>query len=554
MKALPAGANLDHLKKQAKTLLRLYRGGDPLAIGRFAESLPVAKNLAAKEIRALRLRLHDAQSCLAREYGFASWADLRLHVEAGAFARADRASAIRRWLALAYGGDVTGTTDAARPRLAAHLLKEQPELFAGEESVACAAGDLAGIAQAIAADPEWVNRASGPLNLPPLVAVTHSRLGQLPQFLARLRQCTQALLQAGADPNQRIGNRFPPASLAAPDESGPLSALYGAAGVNRDPELTEMLLNAGADPDDGESLYHSLENPQCTRVLLAHGARIDRTNALRRALDMPESTALELLLAHGGDPNEPAGEGPTKIWGAPLLRAIAVRRSARHIAALLAAGADPLAQTPGGISAYRLAMQAGLTDVAEALRDAGAAEALAPDEAFVAACARADAVAARRIQARHPRLPGSLSAAQLRLMPDTAAWGSSEAVKVMVACGWPIDVRGGDWDASALNHAVFRGDPELTRCLLAHGANWREQQGFGSDVLGTLSWASTNEPTGISDPDWIGCARALMEHDLPAAERDPSNHERVRIDGRPMRFSEGVTEVLLEGSAPSEKN
>jgi Ankyrin repeats (many copies) len=553
MKTLPLRASLDHLKKQAKRLLRLYRDGDPVAIARFADNLPAAAQRTSEEIAALRLRLHDAQSCIAREYGFASWADLTLHVEAGAFARGDRATLIRRWLALAYGGDVTGNYDAARPRLAARLREEHPELFAGDMPVACAAGDLAVIAQAVAADPQWINRPGGSLNLPPLVAVTHSRLGQLPEFVTPLRECAQALLQAGADPNQSIGNRFPPASLAMPDETGPLSALYGAAGVNRDPVLTEMLLDAGADPNDGESLYHSLENPDCARMLLRHGARIAGTNALRRALDMPEPAALELLLAHGGDPNEPAGEGPTKIWGAPLLRAIAVRRSSRHIAALLAAGADPSARTFGGISAYRLAMQVGLVDVAELLSVAGAAEALTPDEAFVAACARADALAAQRIQARHPDLPGSLPADRLRLMPDMAAWGSSEAVKVMVERGWPIDVRGGDWDATALNHAVFRGDPELAAFLLAHGASWREGHGHGGDVLGTLGWASVNEPTGIRDPDWIGCSRALLAHGLPRVGRDPSDPERVLIDGRPMRFSEEVTEVLLEGgSVPSE--
>jgi hypothetical protein len=551
MKTLPLRANLDHLKKQAKTLLRLYRDGDPTAIVRFADSLPIAAHRTSEEITALRLRLHDARSCIAREHGFASWADLSLHVEAGAFARGDRATLIRRWLALAYGGDVTGNYDAARPRLAAHLRQEQLKLFTGDAHVACAAGDLAAIVRAMAVDPEWINRPGGPLNLPPLVAVTHSRLGQLPEFMTRLRACAQALLQAGADPNQSIGNRFPPASLAKPDETGLLSALYGAAGVNRDPVLTEMLLNAGADPNDGESLYHSLENPDCTRVLLRHGARVAGTNALRRALDMPEPAALELLLAHGGDPNEPAGEGPTKIWGAPLLRAIAVRRSSRHIAALLAAGADPLTRTPGGISAYRLAMQVGLTDVAELLRAAGAAEPLTPDEAFIAACARADAIAARHIQARHPDLPGSLPADRLRLMPDAAAWGASEAVKVMVERGWPIDARGGDWDATALNHAVFRGDPELTDFLLAHGANWREGHGYGSDVLGTLSWASVNEPTGIRDPDWSGCARALMANGLPRVERDPSNPEGVLIGGRPIRFSESVTEVLMEGGSGS---
>lgn len=553
MNKLPPRANLDHLKKQAKTLLRLYRDGDQAAIARFAASLPAAAHRTPEEITALRLHLHDAQSCIAREYGFPSWVNLSLHVEADAFAREDQTSAIYRWLCLVYGGDVTGSYDAARPRLAARLLEEQPGLFAGDVSVACAAGDLAVIARTMEADPEWINRAGGPLKLPPLVAVTHSHLGQLPEFITRLRECVQALLKAGASPNQKIGNRFPPASLATPDESGPLSALYGAAGVNRDPTLTEMLLNAGADPNDGESLYHSLENPDCTQTLLRHDARIAGTNALRRALDMSEPAALELLLAHGADPNEPPGEGPTKTWGAPLLRAIAVRCSPRHIAALLAAGADPLARTTGGISAYRLAMQTGLTDVAELLRGAGAAEGLTPQEAFVAACASADAVSAARIRARHPDLPGSLSPDQLRLMPDAAAWGSHDAVKVMVECGWPIDVRGGDWDATALNHAVFRGDPELTDFLLAHGASWHETHGHGGDVLGTLSWASVNEPAGIGDPDWTGCARALKAHRLPKAERDPSNPARVLIDGQPIRFSEGVTEVLLEeGSAPPE--
>ena len=428
------------------------------------------------------------------------------------------------------------------------------DLLATDAYVACAAGNLEVVSRTTTADPDWANRAGGTLNLPPLVAVTHSRLGQLPEFIAGVRECAQHLLQAGANPNQRIGNRFPPASLATPDEMAPLSALYGAAGVVRDPALTEMLLKAGAEPNDGESLYHSLENPNCTRLLLRYGARVAGTNALRRALDMPAPTALELLLAHGGDPNEPAGEGPTKVWGAPLLRAIAASRSARHIAALLAAGADPAARTPAGISAYRLATQVGLTEVVELLRAYGVEEDLSADDDFVAACARADVIEARRIQARHPDLPGSLPEDRLRLLPDAAAWGSSAAVKVMVELGWPIAARGGDWDATALNHAVFRGDAELTAFLLSGGASWRETQGFGDDVLGTLSWASVNEPTGPANPDWIGCARALLVHGLPKVERDPSSPERLLIEGRPKRFSEGVTEVLLEGGGASSES
>jgi ankyrin repeat protein len=545
MSPLPQNPNLEHLKKQAKDLLRRYREGDAAAVARFAEHLPAAAGKSPSAITAMGLRLADAQSCIARSYGFASWAELALRVESDIFARGDRATAIRRWLDLAYGGDATGNLDAARPRLAARLLRETPDVFAADLAVACATGDVGPIARAIAADPQWLDRPLGPLALPPLVAVTHSRLGALPEFQPRLRAAAKTLLDAGADPNQRILNRFPPFSLAKPDENGPLSALYGAAGINHDPELTTMLLAAGADPNDGESLYHSLENPDVTRVLLAHGARVGGTNALRRALDMQEPDALELLLAHGGDPNEPAPKGPTNAWGPPLLRAIAVRRSPRHIAALLGAGADPRARTPSGVSAYALAMQTGLTDVADLLRQAGAAEPLTPADAFIAACARADLDAARAIQAQHPDLPASLPADRLRLLPDGAAWGNRGAVETMVSCGWPLDARGGDWDATALNHAVMRGDAPLVAFLLAHGADWREGNGYGSDVLGTLSWASVNESTIAADPDWPACARALKAHGLPPIAPDPANPLRVLIDDRPMRFSEAVTEILL---------
>jgi hypothetical protein len=329
MKQLPRKADLDHLKKQAKELLRLYRNGDATAIARFAHHLPAATHRSESEVTALELRLHDAQSCIAREYGFSSWADLALYVETSAFAHDDLAGLIRRWLGLVYGGDVTGTYDAARPRVAVQLLQEHPELLATDAYVACAAGHLEGVSRTTTADPDWTHRAGGMLNLPPLVAVTHSRLGQLPEFIGRLRECAQHLLEAGADPNQRIGNRFPPASLATPDEMGPLSALYGAAGVIRDPALTEMLLKAGADPNDGESLYHSLENPDCTRLLLRYGARVAGTNALRRALDMPDPAALELLdrlcpRAHGSRTSQ-RGAGSVKPGTA------AHRRSAQTV-------------------------------------------------------------------------------------------------------------------------------------------------------------------------------------------------------------------------------
>ncbi len=456
----------------------------------------------------------------------------------------DRAAIVRRWLALAYGGDVTGTVQAARPAVAARMLRDTPDLEE-DQWAACAAGKVERVAGAVEQDPGWVHGVGGPFSLPPLIAVTHSRLGDVPGLREGLRRCADLLLRAGADPNARIFNRFPPASLEQPDQHGPLSALYGAAGVMRDPALTALLLEAGADPNDGESLYHSLENPDCTRLLLHHGCRIRGTNAMARALDMPSSTALNILLAAGGDPNEPSVGPIGRSWGSLLLRAIGVRCSPGHVAALLAAGADPRARTPGGVGAYRLAMQAGLTEVAEMLRAAGAAEELTQEEAFVAACARADGADARRLQTLRPDLPASLPPDRLRLLPDTVAWGEPAAARVMVELGWPLGARGGDWDATALNLAVFRGDEGLTDFLLAHGASWHEGHGYGGNVLGTLGWASVNEPGGVVDPDWPGCARALRAHGLPRADRDPAHPGALLIEGRSMTFSDHVMDVLL---------
>jgi hypothetical protein len=51
-------------------------------------------------------------------------------------------------------------------------------------------------------------------------------------------------------------------------------------------------------------------------------------------------------------------------------------------------------------------------------------------------------------------------------------------------------------------HAVFRGDAELARFLLGHGA--RERHGFGDNVHWRLSCAPRNEPEVVGD--WHGFA------------------------------------------------
>ncbi|MGJ7499508.1 ankyrin repeat domain-containing protein [Variovorax sp. ZT5P49] len=546
MKRMPARPDLGHLKKQAKELLALYRSNDPTATARFREALPAAAGKSDPVIAALDLRLHDAQSCVAREYGFASWADLQGFVLARRSQADDPAKSVLYWLRLVYAGDIAGGTNRARPSVALRLLDESPGLLGDDPILACAVGNEALLRRTIEQDPGWVHRAGGPLALPPLVALAHSGLMQLPEFRERLHACAKLLLDAGADPDQSVGNRWPPVSVDTPSDTERLSALYGAAGQNRDPELTKLLLDAGANPNDGESLYHSLENPACTRLLLSAGARIAGTNALYRVLDLDDVETLRLLLAHGGNANEPPMGPPTSDWGSLLLWAIRRRRSPAHIEALLTAGADPSTTTRDGTSAYTVALRFGQPEVARLLQAAGGGTPLPVDEAFITACAQGDEATARRIHAAHPGLVASLSEAQLRLLPELAAQGCSDAVKLMVELGWPIATRGGDWDASALNKAVFRGDAGLVRFLLAHGASWEERHGFDDSACGGLSWASCNEPEG--EGDWLGCAEALVAHGMPTARPDPASPDSVLIGGQRYVFSDEVTDFLLGAS------
>lgn len=538
----PDRLNLDHLKKQAKELIRLYRGRDTVAMARFRSALPAAAGRSDEGITSLQLRLHDAQSCIARERGFASWPDLKRYVEVRMAARGERAARILHWAQLLYSGDVSGTVNRANPRVALRMLADDPELVAGDPYLGCAIGDESALRQATEADPSWVNQSGGPLRLPPLVAVTHSSLLRMDEFRERLHRCARRLIADGADVNQHIFSRWQPGSLDKPDERYPLSALYGAAGNNHDPILTRLLLEAGANPNDGESLYHSLENAACTRLLLEHGARIAESNAIYRAIDLEDDSPLKLLLQHGGDPNEPARNAPLTDWSSPLAWAI-YRRRPRHARALLEAGADRSRPTADGVSPYRLALQFGLSDVADLLRPQTDAPDISDEERFVAACTRGDEAEARAIQTRRPDLPASLSPKQLRLLPDMAAAGADDVVRLMVGLGWPIAVRGGDWDASALNHAVFRGNAELTRFLLERGGDWTERHGFGDNACGGLSWASLNEP--VEGGDWVGCARALRDHGMPGAIAIAGDSERVMVAGVRRQFSDAVTEELL---------
>ena len=81
-KELPARPNLDHLKNQAKELLKAHSARDPSVCERL-RSLNRFKGKSDAEILAADLPLQDAQFVLAMEYGFSGWNELKKTVESG---------------------------------------------------------------------------------------------------------------------------------------------------------------------------------------------------------------------------------------------------------------------------------------------------------------------------------------------------------------------------------------------------------------------------------------------------------------------------------------
>lgn len=491
MKHLPASPDLDHLKKQAKHLLRDAHAGMAEALGRFATLLPAARHV---DLSTYELRLHDAQSVIAREYGFLSWPEIKRYVE---WKRSDTSARIVQWLRWCFEGNLR------ERRLAERMMAEEPKLFAHDPWYACILGDAARVRATLDRDSGFATRPGGPFAMLPLVAVTQSVL-ILDLGETGFLECARLLIEHGADANAAWNDpRFP---------DNPLSALYGAAGRSHNPALTKLLLDAGASPDDNESLYHSVEtsDPTCTRLLLAAGARVNGTNALGRVLDFDRLDVLRMLLKQGGDPNE-------RPW---THHAILRGRSLDHMKAMLDAGADPHAKNGDGISLYAYAEQFGRTDVAALLRERGVTEAMPPEAAFVAACGRADVDAARLMLSEHPGMFNRLSQRQLQVMPDLAAIGAIDAVRAMLDLGWPREVKTA-WHATALNLAIFQGDAALVSLLLDAGADWRTTHGFGDNVLGTLAFAS--QAAEIADPaprDYVGCVRALIAHGVPREQFD----------------------------------
>ncbi|RVT48470.1 ankyrin repeat domain-containing protein [Rubrivivax albus] len=484
-RALPPLPHPDHLRRQAKDLLRAWRAGDVAALARAsAWQLQPPWQLAA------------AQFVIAREHQQASWPRLMAAVDARRATALDEADFVAETVALALGRG----WNAPQPARALAGLAARPvshpalALLRGQADEALSL--LSGTA---------LHANLPPWQAPPLVYAAASGLARLDSHRTALEHTVQTLLDHGADPN---------ATWTDPDNPGqPLPVLYGAVARSRSLGIVERLLAAGADPNDNESLYHAAErdDPAFMSALVRAGARWTGTNALFRQLDHEHPAGLAAALALGADPNE-RGPGGRRALHHALMRG----RGADSVRRLLDHGADPAAPDDVGFIAADYAVRAGDRASLALLPTPGAApRTMRDEEAFAAACAAADEAQARTLLARDAKLVSRLPPHLLRLLPEQAQRGRHDAVALMLALGWPVAVKG-DWDASALNQAAFRGDAAMVRLLLAHDAHWDERNGYGGNVVGSCLHAACNEP--VAGGDYAAVLGLLLDAGAPAPE------------------------------------
>jgi ankyrin repeat protein len=459
---LPANPNLEYLKKQAKELLYDFQQGTSAAIGRF-------RSLAAKS--ALAPKLADAQHVIASEYGFASWPKLKEHVES---------------LALGPAEQLSAAVCASNANRVSRVLEQHPDLKAQ-------------------------------LNEP---LIGHGMPALLAAVQRSDRKTIDVLLRAGADINTRgrtwaggrgVLDECAPELAAFLIERGATLDAHSAARlgmlgklqefVNADPtvvhsrgeagqaplhfastiEVAQYLLDLGADIDARDLQHESTPAQHMVRVIQARHYPHDRQDIARYLVfrgcqtDILMAAALgdlELVRRHlGADPECIRMQVSEKYFP---------KRNARSGGTyyIPAFGRDrtphQIANDFGHEEIFRFLLQHSPQDVK-----------------LSQACQLGDENLFRSLLTSRPNLVETLSNDERRQVADAAQNNNTNAVRLMLAAGWPVDARG-EYDMTPLQWASWHGNAEMVREILHHHPQLELDCQHGITALGSALHGSMN--------------------------------------------------------------
>ncbi len=452
-RALPERPNLEHLKKQAKALLRDFAAGKAEAVEAFG----------SRRVGAPAPTLADAQHALARSYGFPNWAQLKHHVlslagedpaaalEAAVFLNdaqrvrdvIARFPAVKRRLDEALPGGAFGATPLITAAKQRNLAMIDVLLEAGaniDQRSHWWAGGFSAFGPHVEVNAHLIARGAM------VDAHDAAQLG----MIDRLRELIEA------DPSvvtARYGDGQTPLHVASTVE------------------IAELLLAHGADIDaldvDHESTpaqYLVGDHPEIVRMLIARGCRTDILLAcavgdvalVREHLDRDPASVYTMVSARWFPMRDPRAGGTIYIWTLGNYR-----------------------------SAHAVARRAGHDDVYELLMERSPA-----DLRLAAACDAGDGAEVERQLAAGDVAAASLTDQTRQRILSAASQDDAAAVRLMLKAGWPATVSD-DAGATPLHWAAWHGNAALVRALLSAGADpTAEERHFGGTPLG---WAEHGE-------------------------------------------------------------
>jgi ankyrin repeat protein len=419
-----------------------------------------------------------------------------------------------------------GSLDRAESILAAN-----PEIADTDIYTASILGDDAAVRRFLEADPANASVKGGPRGWDALTHLCFSRYLRLDRARsAGFVRAASALLDAGASANTGFYDE-----THTPQPAWE-SALYGAAGVAHHAELTRLLLERGADPNDEEVPYHAPEtfDNAVLRVLVESGRLNDDSLAtlLLRKADWHDYDGIKYLLEHGARPNR-NGRWPHSA----LHQAIRRDNSLKIIELMLEHGADATAKGgQDGKSAIAIAARRGRRDVFKLLATRGIAVELQGAERLVAACAMNDGSAVRSIAECEPALVREILTQGGTLIAEFAGNGNTEGVRSLLDLGANVGslYETGDGyfgiapNSTALHVAAWRAQHAAVRFLIERGAPIDVKDGKGRTPLMLAVKACVDSYwTMRRAPDSV---RALLDAGASVSGVDmPSGYDEVDL-------------------------
>jgi ankyrin repeat protein len=471
-KELPASPSLEHLKKQAKTLLRDVAAKKPAAVRKFS----------ALKLKAAP-KLSDAQQLVAHEYGFESWTKLKEHVDAETATMNEAVGLTRKALR---------DDDAAEFR---RVVKRFPAFKAR------------------------INEPAGDFGSP---LINH----------VKSRAMLDAFLEAGADINAR--SKWEPGSFglldsASPEvaahaiERGAIVTVHAAARLGMLKELKELI---AADPQlvharggDGQMPLHFASTIELAGYLLDHGADIDA-----RDLDH-ESTAAQWMLRERPEVARYLVQRGCKtdiLMGAAL-------GDLQLVEKLLAADPECIRMrvsdeyfpligmgvgSGGTIYQWQLGWHVSAVQVAKGLGHQAIFDLLMQrspaEEKLLNACWLHDEPMVTSLLTRNPDLAEKLPPAGRRNVAHAARNNDAIAARLMVTARLPVNVFS-QHHASALHWAAFHGNAELAQLLMKHHAAIEDTNNEYKST--PLNWAMYGSVNGwhAEQGDYHGTVSILLK-------------------------------------------